>query len=160
MTYTFRNKAEQSAVPSADSQNYLAVTATMTSATWNTETTHEVFTVTGLVRMRMWIECTTNVTSTGGAATLTYGPAATGTGIIAATGEDDIDATELWYDATPTVAFDTYANVVFDYVINGLDIGYDIDGEALIGGVLVFHCMWEPLNSTGLVVAGAGGALA
>ena len=31
--------------------NHVAVTATMTSATWNTAASHEVFTVTGTVRM-------------------------------------------------------------------------------------------------------------
>jgi hypothetical protein len=46
-----------------------------------------------------------------------------------------------------------------DYVINGLDIGYEITGAALTGGVLVFHCVWEPLNDSGLVEAGAGGTL-
>lgn len=158
MTWIIRGS--NAGLPSIAHPNYLSVTATMTSATWNTETTHEVFTVTGLVRLRMWIECTTNVTSSGGGATLTFGPETLGTGIIAATGEDDIDAGELWYDDSPTTAYDTYANAVFDYVVNGLDIGYDIDGEALTAGVLVFHCVWEPLNSTGNVTAGAGGALA
>ena len=46
-----------------------------------------------------------------------------------------------------------------DYVSNGLDIGYEIKGEALTTGTLVFHCVWEPLNAPGAVAAGAGGAL-
>ena len=29
----------------------------------------------------------------------------------------------------------------------------------LQGGVLVFHCVWGPLDGDGLVEAGAGGAL-
>ena len=29
----------------------------------------------------------------------------------------------------------------------------------MTGGMLVFHCVWEPLNSTGNVVAGTGVSL-
>lgn len=145
--------------PSVGSDGYVAVTADLSAATWKSVASHEVFTVTGLVRARMWIECTEDVTSTGGGATLQFGVEGVTNAIIAATGEDDIDIGELWYDATPTVKYDTFANVVFDYVSNGLDIGYEIVGEATIDGILVFHLVYEALNSTGIVVAGAGGTL-
>ena len=34
-----------------------------------------------------------------------------------------------------------------------------VTAAALTGGVLVFHCVWGPLDGDGLVEAGAGGAL-
>ena len=159
MTWIIRG-ANTGASPSITSPNYISVTATFTSATWNTETTHEVFTVTGVVRMRTWIEVTGNVGSAGDGATVSYGTETAATDWIGATAEDALDSGELWYDTSPTTKVDTYANVVMDYVVNGLDVGYDIDGEALNAGSMVFHCVWEPLSSTGNVAAGAGGALA
>lgn len=131
----------------------------MSSATWNTQASHEVFTVTGLVRLRMWVECTTNLASAGDAAQLQLGVEGATNAFIAATNEDALDANDIWYDATPTVVYDTAANSILDYVVNGLDVGYEITGEALTAGALTFHCAWDALNSTGNVAAGAGGSL-
>ncbi len=148
-----------SVVPSIQSSGYLTQSVDLSSATWKSIASHEVFTVTGLVRARMWIECTEDVTSTSGNSTLQFGVEGVTDGIIAATGEDDIDVGELWYDATPTVKYDTFANIVFDYITNDLDIGYEILTEATLDGTLAFHIVWEPLNATGAVVLGAGGSL-
>lgn len=149
--------------PSYNNTRYIAVTADMTSATWNTSAgggTHEVFTVTGAVRMRIWVTCTGNLASAGDGATLTFGIAGAADAFIAATNEDALDDGDLWYDASPTVTYDTFGNAVMDYVINnGTDVGYAIVGEDLTAGTLVFHCVWEPLSATGAVAAGAGGAL-
>lgn len=144
--------------------NYLAVTADMESATWNTRASHEVFTVTGLVRMRIWIECTETLVDAADAADIQFGLEGATDGFIAATGAagkggSTISTDELWYDTSPTTVYDTMGNVVLDYVVNGLDVGYEISGAALTGGSLVFHCVWEPLNASGNVVAGAGGVL-
>ena len=160
MGYIIRSGAVgQSA--NASSENYIAVTADFTSATWNIFTTpkHEVFTVTGLVRVRLWVECTANVDSTGHGATIAFGHEAATNAFIAATDEDTIDVGELWYAAAPATKGVAFTTAVFDWVLNGLDIGYEIGVEALTTGSLVFHCVWEPLNATGNVVAGAGGTL-
>lgn len=138
--------------------NYLSVTADMESAVWNAATTQEVFTVTGLVRARFWIECTETVES-GGAATIQFGVEGVTNGFIASTTATELAAGDLWYDASPATVYDTAANAIMDYVINGLDVGYEIGTAALTNGTLVFHCVWEPLNPTGNVAAGAGGAL-
>lgn len=160
MAYVIRNASTAASDYAYDHPRHIQVTADMTSVTWNTAAnTHEVFTVTGLVRMRMWIECTSNLASGGDTATLTFGVEGTPAGFIAATNEDALDANDLWYDASPTVVYDITGNVIMDYVINGLDVGYDITDEDLTAGVLVFHCVWEPLNATGNVAAGAGGTL-
>lgn len=146
--------------PSASSSRYLAVTADFTNAQWNTATTHEVFTVTGTVRMRLWVTCGANVASAGDSATISFGIAGTTTAFIAATAEDALDAGDLWYDDSPTVTYDTFGNSVMDYVVaNGTDVGYEVANEALTEGNLTFHCVWEPLSATGAVAAGAGGVL-
>ncbi len=154
-----KNSGSESATPSTSSSGYLSLSVDLSTATWKSVASHEVFTVTGLVRARLWVECTQSVTSTGGASTLQFGVEGATNTLIAATGEDDIDIGELWYDATPTTKFDAYSTVVFDYVTNGLDIGYEIAAEATTVGTLVFHITWEPLNSTGNVAIGAGGSL-
>src|SRR5690606_22675545 len=64
--------------------NYLAVTADLTSATWNTAATHEILTVTGAVRVRILPICTGSVTSSG-AITLTLGTETTPDAMIAST---------------------------------------------------------------------------
>ena len=162
MGYIIRNGAGAEA--SITNPNYLSVTATMTAATWNTAASHEVFTVTGLVRMRMWIECTDTLTDAADGATSQFGHESATNAFIAATncaraGAGLIATGCTWYDTSPLTTPDTFANTVMDYVVNGLDVGYEIAGAALTGGVLVFHCVWEPLNLTGNVAAGAGGSL-
>jgi hypothetical protein len=144
-----------------NSVNYLAVTADMTSATWNTQASHELFTVTGMVRMRIIAECTATLTDTGNSGTIQLGVEGATNAFISSTDSDDIVTGDLWYDATPTLAYDTASSVIIDKVVNGgLDVGYEIGGEALTGGSMTFHCWWEPLNATGAVVSGDGSALA
>lgn len=148
--------------PSYSNGNYLAVTADFTSATWNDYATtpkHEVFNVTGLVRMRMWVTCGGDVDSAAHGATICFGHESDTDAFIAATDETELDTGDLWYDTTPTLGCDTFGSVVMDYVSNGLDVGYEIAGEALSAGSLVFHCVWEPLAAGAAVAAGAGGTL-
>lgn len=143
-----------------NTSNYLAVTADLTSATWNTVATHELFTVTGLVRMKVIAEVTTTGDDTSGdTATIQMGVEDSTNDWIAATQVDDLAAGEIWADATPTETNGNYSSLVFDKVVNGKDVGYEIAGEAATDGVIVFHCWWEALNSTGAVVAGDGSAM-
>jgi hypothetical protein len=144
---------------------YLAVTADMTSATWNTQAVHEVFTVTGMVRMRMLIECTGTLEDAADGASIQFGYEGATNGIITTTqaagaGGNTITAGEIWLDATPADTVTAFSSAVLDRVVpGGLDVGYEITGAALTGGALVFHCWWEPLNATGAVAARAGGVL-
>ena len=145
--------------------NHIAVTATMSAATWNTAATHEVFTVTGTVRMWLWVLCTHTLTDAADAADIQFGVAGATNGFIAATaaagkGGAGIAAGEVWCDATPADTYGAASSLILDRVVSGgLDVGYEITGAALTGGVLEFHCVWVPLSSDGLVEAGAGGAL-
>jgi len=140
--------------------NYIGVTVPMNSATWNTAASHEILTITGMVRVKIIAECTATLTDSGNAGTIQLGVEGATSAFIASTDSDDIVTGDLWYDATPTLGVDTTSSVVIDKIIaGGLDVGYEIGGEALTGGTLVFHCWWTPLNATGAVVAGAGGTL-
>jgi hypothetical protein len=141
-------------------KNYLAVPVDFTSGTWNTVASHELFTVTGAVRLRILAEVTSDCTSTGGAATAKLGVEGVTDAFIAATGEDDLDVGEAWVDATPTEKYGNFSSLILDKVVlGGLDVGYEIEGEAFTTGGITFHCWWEALNSTGAVAAGTGVAL-
>ena len=162
MTYIIRNGSGPEV--SITHPNYVSVTATFTSSTWNTAATHEVFTVTGCVRMRMWAVCTGTLTDAADAAIIQFGVAGTTTAFIGATDAagrngQTLTDTWFWYDTSPDAANEATATAVLDHVVNGLDVGYEITGAALTGGSIVFHCVWEPINSTGNVAAGAGGTL-
>lgn len=133
--------------------NYLAVPITFAALTTGSVATHEIFTVTGAVRLRILAECTVNVAGTG---SIQLGVAGVTNTLIASTTGTDLDAGELWYDATPTTAYDTVANVILERIINGLDVGYEVTGDTLTSGAVTFHCWWEPLNATGAVVAADG----
>ena len=163
MTYIIRGDASAGSL-GIGNPNYLSVVALMTAATWNTATVHEVFTVTGLVRMRMWIECTATLTDAADAARIQFGHEAATNAFIAVTagataGAALIATGVLWYDATPDLLPSAPSASIMDYVINNYDVGYEITGAAMTGGSLTFHCVWEPLNATGNVTAGAGGAM-
>jgi len=127
----------------------------MTTGTgWETVATHEVFTVTGLVRVRLWCECTVDLT---GGGTVQYGTATSTTDFIAATTATGIDAGEIWHTSTPADRALT-SSVIFDYIINGTDIGFEVVTTAITAGTIVFHCVWDALNSTGNVTATAVGS--
>ena len=142
----------------------VVVNADFTSATWNTVATHEVFTVTGLVRLKIIAECTGSLT--GATATIQLGYEGATTVYITATTGTDLVTNELWFDATPT-EFEGKASdsagggtlAMFDRVVNEVDIGYEILTAALTGGNLRFHCWWRPLEVGATVVSGAGGIL-
>lgn len=148
-----------------ENSRYLAVTATMSSATWNTVAKHEVFTVTGTVKMRMWITCSATLTDAGDAAIIEFGHENDTDAFIAKTdaagkGGTTITSGWLWYSTTPVAGPASVDDAEMVYIVpGGLDVGYEISGAALTGGTLVFHCVWEPLDATGAVVAGAGGVL-
>lgn len=148
-----------------DYDGYLTVTADMSLAAWNTAATHEVFTVTGTVRMKVMPLCTATLTDAADGASMQLGIAGTTNAWIASTGAagaggNTIEAGELWIDATPADTQAAYSAAVLDKVVaGGLDVGYEITGAALTGGKIVYHCWWKDLDGTGNVVAGAGGTL-
>lgn len=142
-------------------EQYLSVTVDMSNASWNTIGTHEVFNVTGGVRVKIVPECVSNLTS-GGLATIGFGVEGNTIAFIADTDFALIDSGEVWdtaVDGTITQYGDTGAMELNKKIFNGLDIGYEIKAANLTGGSIKFHCWWVPETSTGSVMAGSGIAL-
>lgn len=141
-----------------NSDNYIAVTADFTSATWNTVATHEILTITGTVRLRIVAEATGN--GAGATATAELGIEGVTNAFIGTTTITDFVTGELWYDTSPTTFTDTLALAVLDRIVSaGKDVGYEIKTAAATGGGIIFHVWWTPISSDGAVVAGAGGTL-
>lgn len=155
------------ALPTYNHPNYIALSADMSSATWNTQAAHEILTVTGNIRLRVMAECTETLTDGADGATLSLGDEITVAGMIASTSAggagaaNQLDAAEFWMDATPAdVSPVAESSAILDFVVlQGADVGYTIGGEALTDGILIFHMWWYPLDSTGAAVVGEGGVL-
>lgn len=110
-----------------------------------------LFTITGTVLVRLCAVCTENLA--GATGTISVGIAGSTAAIIALTTATDIDAGEIWNDATPNSSIEA-ASVLAQYIIaNGADIIATIATADLTDGLLEFYCFWEALSENGNVVA-------
>lgn len=144
--------------------NYLLVsTGTFdTTGTWSTAASHEIATVTGVVKMTIIPVFVTNVSSVSDTGTIALGDETTGNSIIAAStlGAGVAVADELWTDATLTRTILTQTQInATTIVVSNKDIGYTVATNALSAGSMAFHIFWTPLSAGATVVAGAGGTL-
>ena len=157
------------AQPSYSHPNYFAVTADMTSATWNTAAAHEIATVTGACRLQIMVETTATIVTTGTNGTMALGYAGNTSAIFSATVLDAALTGDVWtavYGSAATTvvggadAKSALTSALFDVVVvGGVDVGYTIATNAATTGTLTFHVWWTPLDATGAVAAGAGGVL-
>lgn len=145
------------AVVAYGAKNYIGVPITFAAGTTGAVATHEILTVTGAVRLRIFIECVTTVEGSG---SLQLGVAGTTNAFIASTTGTDLAAGDIWIDATPAETYGNYLGgsspVMLDKVVNALDVGYEVTADTLTAGAVTFHVWWEPLNSTGAVAAADG----
>jgi hypothetical protein len=108
-----------------------------------------LFTVSGVVAMKLFALCTVDLAGAG--ATLIVGTAKNTNGLLVSTVATDLDANELWHDATPdaSVELSTIApeRIVAQNVIQTA-------GTAdITSGSLTYVCLWRPLTANATVVA-------
>ena len=117
----------------------------------NDSGTVTLFTVTGDVEVRIVPIVKTNVAS-GAAGSIELGVSGDVDAMIVSTLGTDLDANEIWNDASPTSnieALDTSR----DYIIsNGDDVILTLSAQ-IDSGAITFYCVWRPLSSNGNVVA-------
>ena len=109
-----------------------------------------LFTVTGDVVVKIIASCSTLVAS-GAGANVEVGIPADTDGIIATTLATDIDADEIWHDASPDSQIEALSTMREYIIVNGADIGILLSGQ-VDTGVITFHCIWTGLNG-GTVVS-------
>ena len=144
---------------SVNAPNHIAVTVDMSSATWNTVATHEVFTITGAVRMRLWIIASGAFTGGEGGPRISVGYFGNTTAIIGTNDTGNINDGDFLRTPAGNGSYSLTPACLLDFCTRGTDIGYEITVAAESSGTLIFHCVWEPLSIGATVVAGAGGPL-
>lgn len=107
-----------------------------------------LFTVTGDVLCCVFAKC--NTLLAGASATIEVGISGNTAAIIAQTTAEDIDANEIWQDATPETGV---ANLTPKVIVGGADIIETIATADITGGVLTYYCLWTPISADGNVVA-------
>lgn len=168
---------EDSDMITINDSNHIGVTADFSSATWNTMATHEVLTITGIVRLIVFIHCTESLA---GALSLIAIGNATDTGALMRGSPQDVTAVDagdfLDYASGDFAAGASadggfgglwnpegaarHGNCLLDYIpLSGIDIGYELLDAPATDGTIEFHFWWWPLSVGATAVAGTGGAL-
>lgn len=126
---------------STKSITYVAGTTGATGAT-------TLFTVTGLVAVRVFAVCSSDLTS-GGAATIGVGVAGNTASLIAQTTATAIDNGEIWIDTSPA----TVEALPAILILSGTNIIQTIATTTVTGGVLTYYVVWTPISPDGELTA-------
>lgn len=109
-----------------------------------------LFTVTGIIRVRIFAKCTDSLTITAGS-TQSVGTALSTAGLIALTAGDAIDVNEIWHDATPdaSIELDTVSTekIISQNVINTTATANTLTGT------IKFVLFWRAVSDDGNAVA-------
>jgi hypothetical protein len=122
-------------------------TITFAAATTGSVGAHALATVTGTVAMQLFAVCSVNVA---GAGTIEVGTALSTAALIAQTTGTDIDANDLWHDASPDASIEL-TSVATVKIVNQ-NVIYTIATDTLTSGAVKFFMRWAPISSDGNVV--------
>lgn len=128
-----------------------SATPAIKALTFSNDTgTVSLFTVTGDVIVRVIPICKTNVASAA-AGNIELGVSADTDAMIAATTGTDIDANEIWNDASPTASIEAESTSRNYIISNGDDIILTLSAQ-IDSGAITFYCYWAALSADGSVV--------
>jgi hypothetical protein len=108
-----------------------------------------LFTVTGVVAMKLFALCTVDLA--GATATLIVGTAKNTAGLLAQTTATDLDANELWHDATPDASVEL-SSVAAEKIV-AQNVIQTAGTANITSGSLTYVCLWRPLTANATVVA-------
>jgi hypothetical protein len=117
---------------------------------------HDIFTITGDVRMKLLAICETSLAGGGAGAQVTLGFNGATTNLIGQTTATGIDAGEIWTSSTiaSNLAVNTVAAAVFDRIVSGYtSVKINIVSASTSTGKIHFYCWWEPLSAGSAVAA-------
>lgn len=109
--------------------------------------TFKIADVTGIVAMQVFGICSTNLAGAG--ATIEVGTALSTAGLIAQTTATDIDANEIWHDASPDASIEL-SSVLTQKIVTQ-DVNYKIGTADISAGVITFYILWSPISDDGNV---------
>ena len=139
-------------IDAVDSWNFAEKTITFDGGTGNaigdfdgTGNPFTFFTVTGVIKMRIVAVCSTNLA--GATSTVEVGTSTTTAGLIAQSTGTDIDAGEIWHDATPDSSVEAFT-VAPDNIVAADVIG-TVGTANMTAGVIKFIAMWTPISGNG-----------
>jgi len=108
-----------------------------------------IFTVTGDVIVKVVGVCTTLLDGASG--TVEVGTSLDTDAILPTTTATDIDAMEIWHDASPDNSVELSSVLVEEIVAGGDDIIGTVATANITAGVIRFICLWKPLSRDGNV---------
>lgn len=108
-----------------------------------------LFTVTGTVAVKLFGICTVDLA--GASATLEVGTALSTAGLIAQTTATDIDANEIWHDATPDASIEL-SSVATEKIVSQNIIETAATAN-ITSGNIYYICSWYPLTPNANVVS-------
>ena len=109
-----------------------------------------LFTVTGPVLIEVIGYCTTSLE--GASATLEVGVSGNTNGITAQTTATDIDAGEIWHDASPDANFEA-SSVAAQRILNNTNVIQTVGTANITAGAIRYVAYWYPLSPDASVVA-------
>ncbi len=125
----------------------LSKTVTFVAATTGKQGDHTLLNVTGVVALNIFAVCETDLA--GANATISVGTATTKAGLIALTTGTDIDAKEIWHDASPDASVER-SSVILKSIVTE-NVTYTVATADLSAGALTFYVRWAPISEDGNV---------
>lgn len=120
--------------------------ATLNFATTTPTTPYTIFTVTGLIKCKLYVYCSGDLV--GGTNASLGGSLNSATDIVSATGISGIDAGELWIDSSP--ASIELSTAAAERLVAG-NIILSKSGTDITAGILNFDLVWLPISANGNV---------
>lgn len=109
---------------------------------------YNLFTVTGVVELRIFGVC--SVELTGASATLEVGVAGATANLIAQTTGTNIDANEIWNSATPGTRVMAVSG---SFWVADATIIETVGTADVTAGQITYYCVWRPISDGATVVA-------
>lgn len=116
---------------------YSALTTGATGAT-------TLFTVAGVVSVRIFAVCSASLTGSG---TIEVGISGNTAALIAQSTGTNIDSGHIWIDASPA----SVQGLPSEMILSATDIIQTIATDTLTGGTLTYYCLFTPISSDGNV---------
>ena len=108
-----------------------------------------LFTVTGVVAMKIFAVCTVDLA--GASAIIEVGTAKSTATLIAQSTATDLDANEIWHDATPDNSAEAVTIAPEKYVCQ--NVIQTVGTANITSGSLTYYCQWRPISVGAKVVA-------